>query len=312
MNRRLLAYFGIILTTVAWASSLVFAKIVYVDCITPVLFVALRYTLAVPALFAASLLARKKTSGSASVRPYWKPLLAVGVTGPFLSQVLQYIGLSLTAASETLLLLNLSPVFAVLLAAPVLGERITTYKATGVILAVLGTALIVLGGAPLDPVLGLGRLFGDSIIIMSTLLFAVNGIIGKMTVASVDAINVTLYSTASVVPFLWISVFAFEDIGVVLRVSPSTWLIVGWVAVVNTAMAFVLYYESMRYIEASKVQIALNLIAVWGVLMSVTILGEPTFLGQLVGGALTITGVALAQKRITESKRSRNVLPEHT
>jgi drug/metabolite transporter (DMT)-like permease len=301
MNRRLLAYLGILFTTVAWASSLIFAKIAYADSITPILFVALRYTLAVPVLLVLVPLLKKRDHIPFRVRDYWKPLLAVGITGPFLSQVLQYIGLSLTAASETLLLLNLSPVFAVLIAAPALGERVTRNKATGVTLAVLGTALIVFGGAPLDPVLGLGRLAGDSVIIVSTLLFAVNGIIGKMAVKSVDAVRVTLYSTVFVVPFLWVSAIGFEDVGVLLQISQTTWLIVTWVAVVNTAMAFVLYYESMRYIEASKVQIALNLIAVWGVIMSVTILGEPAFLGQLVGGALTILGVILAQQRASEA-----------
>jgi drug/metabolite transporter (DMT)-like permease len=301
MNRRLLAYLGIIVTTVAWASSLIFAKIVYEDSITPILFVALRYTLAVPVLVALVPLLKKSDPAPFKARDYWKPLLAVGITGPFLSQVLQYIGLSLTAASETLLLLNLSPVFAVLIAAPVLGERVTRNKATGLILAVLGTALIVFGGAPLDPVLGFSRLVGDFVIISSTLLFAMNGIIGKMAVKSVDAVRVTLYSTIFVVPFLWVSAISLEDVSVLLRISETTWLIVAWVAIVNTAMAFVLYYESMRYIEASKVQISLNLIAVWGVLMSVTVLGEPAFLGQIVGGALTILGVILAQQKVSKA-----------
>lgn len=302
MNRRLLAYVGIVLTTVAWASSLIFAKIVYEDNITPILFVALRYTLAVPVLLLLVPLLRKKDSILFRMRENWKPLLAVGLTGPFLSQVLQYIGLSLTAASETLLLLNLSPVFTVMIAAPVLGERITAQKTTGLLLAVFGTALIVLGGAPLHPVLGFGRLVGDIIIILSTLLFAIAGVVGKIAVKSVDATRVTLYSTIFIVPAVWISVFTLEDVSVLLQVSQSTWLIVGWVAVVNTAIAFILYYKSMKYIEASKVQITLNLIAVWGVLMSIIILNEPIFVGQVAGGIVTVIGVILAQIRVSSGR----------
>ena len=73
-------------------------------------------------------------------------------------------------------------------------------------------------------------------------------------------------------------------------------MVVIWVGIVNTALAFILYYESMRYIEASKVQIALNLIAVWGVTMSFLFLHEAIFPLQILGGIITILGVVITQQ----------------
>jgi drug/metabolite transporter (DMT)-like permease len=69
-----------------------------------------------------------------------------------------------------------------------------------------------------------------------------------------------------------------------------------WIGFVNTALAFMLYYESMKHIEASKVQIALNLIGVWGVLLSIPILGEIISPLQILGGAITVIGVIMVQR----------------
>ncbi|MFQ5834277.1 MAG: DMT family transporter, partial [Candidatus Thorarchaeota archaeon] len=199
-------------------------------------------------------------------------------------------------------LINLSPVFAVLLAAPVLSERITAEKSGGLVLATLGASLILMSSTPLDGSFSFERLLGDAIVIVSTLFFAVNGIVGKIAVKSLDSISVTLYSTLFAVPFIWVSAVAFEDIAVLLSLSPLSWAIVLWVGVVNTVFAFMLYYEAMKHIEASKVQIALNLIAVWGVIMSVLVLGESISLMQILGGGLTVIGVLLARRSRDKSE----------
>lgn len=290
------AWLTICLITVAWASSLILAKIAFMEGLTPIIFVALRYTIACPFLIVAVYMSRRRSMMRGDIRSNWRIILLAGLTGPFLSQVLQYIGLSMITAGETILLLNMSPVFAVLMAAPVLKEKITSEKIGGLLLAAIGAGLIVLGGTPLDDAFGPLRLLGNTIVIVSTFLFAVNGIAGKMAIKSVDAVSLTLYSTLFAVPFIWLSAAFTEDITVILRLSASVWAIILWVGVVNTALAFVLYYNAMNHIEASRVQIALNLITVWGVLMAFLVLGEPLFALQLVGGAMTIIGVIVAHR----------------
>jgi drug/metabolite transporter (DMT)-like permease len=107
MVRVSLAYTAIIATTILWASSLIFAKLIFAE-LGPIVFVALRYTLATPFLFILALQRRKKQTHG-SLRASWKILLVTGLSGPFISQVLQYIGLELTTASDALVLLNLTP-----------------------------------------------------------------------------------------------------------------------------------------------------------------------------------------------------------
>lgn len=305
MSKTTLAWLAIVLTTMFWATSLIFAKIVF-DEVTPIVFVTLRYTLACPFLIVFMALLKNRERPNVSIRAHWRVILATGLTGPFLNQILQYIGLDMTTAGDAILLLNLSPVFAVILAAPMLNEAITTEKVSGLILATLGATLIVMNTTPDDPSFTPLRLLGNVVVIASTFFFALNGIIGKIGVGSIDSLSFTFYSTLSAVPVLWITAAILEDVTVLLHLSLTAWLLILWVGVVNTAIGFALYYESLNHIEASKVQIALNLIAVWGVMMSVFILGESATVLQLLGGALTVVGVILAQ-RVRNGSESKTV-----
>ena len=297
-----MAYLAIIVTTVLWSSSLIFAKLIFAE-VGPIVFVALRYTLACPFLLVVTLQHKRKQTIT-DVKNNWKILLVAGLSGPFISQILQYIGLEMTTASDALLLLNLTPIFAVILAAPVLNEKLTSEKIVGLVLATIGAMLIVMNTTPEFATFDLWRLLGDLLVIVSTFFFAVNGIAGKIAIKSVDAVSTTFYSTLFAIPFIWISATLLDDVTVLLTMSVQAWLVVMWVAIVNTVIAFVLYYESMKHIEASLVQIMLNLIAVWGVLMSVFVLSETVTYFQILGGTVTVIGVVIAQ--LAQARRKNN------
>ena len=302
MSRTSLAYLAIIVTTVLWSSSLIFAKLIFAE-VGPIVFVALRYTLACPFLLVVTLQHKRKQTIT-DVKNNWKILLVAGLSGPFISQILQYIGLEMTTASDALLLLNLTPIFAVILAAPVLNEKLTSEKIVGLVLATIGAMLIVMNTTPEFATFDLWRLLGDLLVIVSTFFFAVNGIAGKIAIKSVDAVSTTFYSTLFAIPFIWISATLLDDVTVLLTMSVQAWLVVMWVAIVNTVIAFVLYYESMKHIEASLVQIMFNLIAVWGVLMSVFVLSETVTYFQILGGTVTVIGVVIAQ--LAQARRKNN------
>lgn len=296
MSKESLAWLAILLTTVVWASSLILAKLVFAEEMTPIVFVALRYTLACPVLALPAYITGKRANASSGLKLNWRILLIAGLSGPFISQTLQYLGLNITSAGDAILLLNISPVFGVILALPILGEQITKEKTVGLVLATAGAMLIVFNPATMDPAISTTRVLGDLVVVFSTFFFAINSIAGKIAVRTMDSITVTFYSTLIAVPFIWFSAALYEDVSVVLRLSLLSWVVVLWVGVINTALAFVLYYESMNYIEASKVQIALNLIAVWGVVMSFLVLGEAILPLQIFGGFATILGVIITQK----------------
>ena len=64
----------------------------------------------------------------------------------------------------------------------------------------------------------------------------------------------------------------------------------------GTALAFVWYYMSIKRLGASVASIFNNLVPVFGVAISVLLLGEPLLPSMLIGGAIAICGVFMVSR----------------
>jgi drug/metabolite transporter (DMT)-like permease len=69
-----------------------------------------------------------------------------------------------------------------------------------------------------------------------------------------------------------------------------------YLGVFGTAVAFVWYYMSVKKVGASTTSIFNNLVPVFGVAISVLVLGEPLLVSMMVGGAVTILGVLMVSR----------------
>jgi drug/metabolite transporter (DMT)-like permease len=69
-----------------------------------------------------------------------------------------------------------------------------------------------------------------------------------------------------------------------------------YLGICGTALAFVWYYMSVKRIGAGPTSIFNNLVPVFGVAISVLLLGEQLLVSMLVGGAVTIAGVMMVSK----------------
>jgi drug/metabolite transporter (DMT)-like permease len=75
----------------------------------------------------------------------------------------------------------------------------------------------------------------------------------------------------------------------------SIWLLVTWMVVLGTIVPFVLVVGALRYITATRVGIVAMLEPVVAILVAWIWLGEALAPAQVVGAALTLTGIVLAQ-----------------
>ncbi len=69
-----------------------------------------------------------------------------------------------------------------------------------------------------------------------------------------------------------------------------------YLGVFGTAVAFVWYYMSVKKVGASTTSIFNNLVPVFGVAISVLLLGESLLPSMLIGGAVTIAGVLMVSR----------------
>ena len=69
-----------------------------------------------------------------------------------------------------------------------------------------------------------------------------------------------------------------------------------YLGVLGTALAFVWYYMSVKKVGASFASIFNNLVPVFGVAISVALLGEALLPSMLIGGAIAIAGVMMVSR----------------
>ena len=69
-----------------------------------------------------------------------------------------------------------------------------------------------------------------------------------------------------------------------------------YLGVLGTALAFVWYYMSVKKLRRGVTSIFNNLVPVFGVAISVLVLGEPLLPSMLIGGAVAIGGVMMVSR----------------
>lgn len=221
-------------------------------------------------------------------------LSLMGLVGGAAAVVLQYLGTARSTASNVSVLVGTETMFAVLLAAIFLGERVGGRMVAGMAAAIAGVLLVSVDPATLD-LLSSRYGLGNALMLASIFCYAVYTILGKVLGARWGPMALT------VVPFVLASAvtvpyYALTEPAAMVRGLMLTWqeglgvlLIVG----VGTALCYVCWNWLLRWMSASRLSYSLYLQPVAGALFSAWMLGEaltPTF---MAGAGLILVAMAL-------------------
>lgn len=205
-------------------------------------------------------------------------------------------------AAEAAIIAYTMPVWAMLLAWPMLGERPTLPRLMGLFCGLSGMVLLMLGPALDDyhashqlPWLN-EKLPGLIAILVTAMMFAGGAVFTKR--APVAMAPVPLVAWQIVIGMVPVAVMA----GLMERpVAPQdiTWL--GWgcilyVGVIAQALAYLAWFRALKRLAASTATIGSLLAPVIGVVGSGIILGEPLGLRHAVALVLVLAGMVLATR----------------
>jgi probable blue pigment (indigoidine) exporter len=199
-------------------------------------------------------------------------------------------------ASEAAILGYTMPIWAAILAWPVLGERPNAWRIGGLAVGLCGVAVLMAGplmqarAAPL-----LGKLPGVLCILGTAFLFALGAVVTKRRPILMPPVaNVAWQVAIGMAPML-VAALVF-DTGDISRVTPLGWAGIGYSGLVSLGVAYVAWFRVLEFLPASSAAIGTLLVPVIGVFSSALVLGEPLGLRQLGALALTLAGVALASR----------------
>ena len=275
-----------LLVTFLWSSSYILTKFGLAD-IQPLTLVGLRYLIASLVLIPIALSRgeHRKISGDA----WWK-LGVLGFLGYTVAQGLQCVGLFYLPSVSVTLILNFTPVTVILLNLAFTGEAPSRDQIAGMALVLLGAFLFF------SDKLGGYNLTGFIITLISGIGWAGYMVAGKLLFKEkrVSPLGNTAFAMGMGTALLSASAFLFEGLK---PIPASGWLIIVWLGVVNTALAFFLWNRALETLEAFELSVLQNTMLIQITILSVVFLGETMPLAKYAYMAIVIVGVYVVQYR---------------
>lgn len=246
--------------------------------IDPVLFTAVR-SLLIGLLFMAI---SHKIDGQGKV-PLPK-LALLGAIGGGLAFLLFFTGLPLTTGGRAAFIHKTLPAWATLLAWLVLGEEVGRRRATALMVALAGLAVMQASSLPVD------IRSGDLLALGATVLWAVENTLAKRFMGQGESNWRVTFGRMFFGSLLLFGVAALQGkLALLARLQPVHWLYIG----VSTLLLFfyvLTWYWGLRHIDLSKASGLLLLSPVVSLALGWWLLGETVYLLQLAGSLLILAG----------------------
>jgi drug/metabolite transporter (DMT)-like permease len=281
VNRRRAAEAALVFNVIVWGATFVLIKAALTD-VSPVLFLALRFTLATGALLAVF-------RGSAMPWRSWKTAGAGALAGIFLfsGYAFQTMGLRLTTAPRSAFITGLTSVAVPLLAAVVYRVKPQVSEVMGVLIATAGLALMTLPGV-LGPV---G--WGDLLTVCCAAGFAAH-IVTLGHFSEKMGYELLAVGQIAISAVLSWSLFSFLETPHVVWRPVVVWAIL-ITGLLCTALAFSLMAWAQRYTSPTRTALIFMLEPVFAWLTSYLTVGEGLSGRAAAGAALILGGVAMAE-----------------
>jgi drug/metabolite transporter (DMT)-like permease len=288
---RFTAWLVLAATLLLWSGNWIVARAVR-DAISPGLATAGR--LAIVAALLAPFAWRGLTAKlPAFTRRDWVVLWLLGFTGGGLHLALQWLGLHFTTATSATLYLSTAPVFILLLAAPLLGERIAARQWLGVAISFAGVALIGMQGRLLTPSFNVG----DLCALTSMAMWGSYTVFLRMRRDLLDTVEyltmVCLLGLVFMTPWL----AAEYVVGMQLRLTAAGGAAVLYSAIGSLLLAYAGWSYVVKRMGAARAGATMHLMPAIAVVLAAIFLGERPYWYHFAGVLLILAGVALASMR---------------
>ena len=225
-------------------------------------------------------------------RGVWPRLVLAGLLNVTGWMVLMGLALLWLPASEAALIAYTMPVWASIIAWPVLGERPTLLRTIALLMAFAGLASIM-GGNGISA--SEAKLPGILMALGGAIGFALGTVLTKKLPIRLPPITAAVWQ-------IGIGCFPITIVGLCIEtshweaVTPLGWWLLVYATVVQFCIAYVSWFAALSRLPASVAAIGTMAVPVIGVVTSALALHEPLGAGQIAALIFTLAAVALATR----------------
>jgi len=220
-------------------------------------------------------------------------LVGLALLGTFLNRVFWSIGLSLTTASNSALLMATSPIFVLLGSSLLLRTEVTSRAILGIFLSFVGVFLMIQGDWK-GGVMGSETFQGDLIIIVAAFSWALFTVLAKRLLREYSSLKVTAY-VMFIGALLFLPFLPNEKGGGWWKISGLAWFSVFYVALLGNCLAYFLWIRGIQTIGPLRTVLYQYLMPVATILLAVPFLKETLTAIQICGAAVVFGGIFLSR-----------------
>ncbi|MGH7475452.1 MAG: DMT family transporter [Longimicrobiales bacterium] len=296
-------YALLLLLVLLWAVNFSVIKVALED-LEPMAFNPLRFLLASVVVWA---VLRRRGRVPLPARADLPRIIALGIIGNVVYQLLFIHAMDHTRAGNASLLLAGTPMLTALLSAALGHERVRPLMWLGVSATVAGMVLVVVGSAA-ELGIDSDTLRGDLLMIAASAAWAMYTVGARAPIRRYGSVAVTAWT-------MWIGTAGLFLLGIpwllalgIDRIGEGTWLAVLYSGAFGIGVAYMLWYHGVRTIGNTRTASYSNLVPVFALAIAWAWLDEVPTPTQLIGAAVIIGGVTLANTPATaraESDRRR-------
>lgn len=240
-------------------------------------------------LLLADRLMRQKLSWKAIGRNFFL-LIASGAAIGF-NWILLFEAYKYTTVPKATLSYYFAPVFVMFLSPIVLKERLTTKKILGISAALIGMFFITGTGGDSGP----SDLIGIGYGLLAAVLYAFVVIINKF-LKGLSGLEATIVQISIATVVLFPYILLTEELQY-SQLDFIGWLLILIVGIINTGLAYFLYFTSMKGLSAQTISVFSYIDPIFAIILSAVLLGEGMSGIQMIGGMLILGGSFISESK---------------
>ena len=220
-------------------------------------------------------------------------VIALGVLGHVLYQLLFINGMDLTRAGNGALMLATAPVYTTLLSRLAGHERVDLVAGAGMVATMLGVALVIgSGGGTLS--FSSETAVGDLLVMGAAVLWAFYTVGARSIVRKYGALILMVWT-------LWIGSALLVLIGIpqlseMEPVGAGGWGAVIYAGILGIGVGQLLWYRGVKLIGNTRTAVYQNMVPIGAIAVGWVWLEEVPNAGQLAGAAIVVGGVAVVRR----------------
>jgi drug/metabolite transporter (DMT)-like permease len=279
-----------LLLTLIWAINFIFVKVSLAE-FNPLAFNGIRMAFASIILVLVLFISKE---GLGVAKKDIGKLVVLGIIGNTVYQLLFIHGINLTTASNTSIIMAMTPASVALLSSLFKHEKIHWAGWFGIALSFVGFYLVI-AKQPGSFVFSWENLRGDMMIFCGNLVWAVYTVFSKPLLDRISPLkwsSLTLaVGTVFYLPFCF-PAFARQNFG---QISLKAWAMLAFSGILALAFGYVAWYSSVKRIGNSKTVIYGNIVPIFTVIFASIFIAERIGRWQALGAIIILVGVYLTR-----------------